>query len=75
MKCIVALLALCALGTAFQASAEEKTKYICSFGGLTTVEFDTKEECFKACLQPGIAAVCQKTSIETDIEDSEEDIY
>ncbi len=70
MKRTFALLALCSFGIALQAADKPKTKYICSFGGLTTTDFATKEECENACLQPGVAAVCEETSADTDVEDT-----
>jgi len=74
MKRLLALLATCALGLTLQAA---QTKYICSMAGITTEEFGTQEECNKACFQPGLAAVCEKTEAETTVVDTEdtEDLF
>lgn len=75
MKRLLALLAVCTLGFALQA-VPPKTKYICSLAGITTTEFATKEECEKTCYQPGLGAICEKTSVDTKVEDTDdEDMY
>lgn len=75
MKRLFALLAFCALASSVQAQRD--TKYICSLAGMVTTDFPTKEECVKSCFQPGLAAVCEETGIDTEVDDTEdtEDIY
>lgn len=74
MKKMFALLTLCSFSLALEVNAAHKSKYICSLGGITTVEFATKEECLNSCFQPGVAAVCEETGINTEVEDTE-DMY
>jgi hypothetical protein len=70
MKKILTLIALSTFSRALDLNAAKRTKYICSLGGITTVEFSTKKECLKSCFQPGVAAVCEETGVNTDVEDT-----
>lgn len=75
MKRIFALCTLCILASTVQAQRD--TKYICSLAGMVTTDFPTKEECLTSCFQPGLAAVCEETAIDNEIDDTEdtEDIF
>jgi hypothetical protein len=44
---------------------------------MVTTDFPTKEECLTSCFQPGLAAVCEETAIDNEIDDTEdtEDIF
>jgi hypothetical protein len=69
------LIAAMSAGLFAYAQAEEATKYICSIGDMSdavfTEEYANEAECRKYC--KGIAAVCEKTGINTPVDLTEVD--